>query len=56
LPLSPDETKAFLITDKELIPLMDPKIRLLDDKLIHPFNELSEMYDRMRDLQWEQHD
>jgi hypothetical protein len=28
-------------------------VKLLNDKLIHPFNALSETYERMRDIQWE---
>ena len=53
LPISPEEVKAYFITDTEEISLMDPTIYLLDDKLIHPFNSLSKLYDQMRDIQWE---
>jgi predicted ATP-binding protein involved in virulence len=54
LPLAPEEVTAFFITDDEEIDLMDAEIQLLDDKLIHPFNAISEVYERMRDIQWEQ--
>jgi predicted ATP-binding protein involved in virulence len=52
-PLSPKEVTAYFITDSGEYSLMDSEIQLLDDKLIHPFNKLSELYDRMRDIQWE---
>jgi predicted ATP-binding protein involved in virulence len=53
LPLAPEEVSAFLFTDDEELDLMDTEIQLLDDKLIHPFNAISEVYERMRDIQWE---
>lgn len=58
LPLSHNDVSAYSITDTSANSLMDAEIQLLDDQLIHPFNSLSELYDRMRDIQWEnqQHD
>lgn len=58
LPLSPQEVTAWSISVNELVSLMDPDIQLLDDQLIHSFNKLTGIYERMRDLQWEnqQHD
>ena len=53
LPLPSNEVEAWYFTAKEEINLMDSEINLLDDKLIHPFNALSELYNRMRDIQWE---
>jgi predicted ATP-binding protein involved in virulence len=56
--IAPQDVKAYYITDTAEISLLDTEMQLLDDKLIHPFNKLSELYDRMRDVQWEnqQHD
>lgn len=51
--LSPDDVVAYHITGNEEEPLMDQELKLLDDKLIHPFNSLAGLYDRMRDIQWE---
>ena len=52
LPISPTEVSAYFISDSTEVSLMDPEIHLLDDKLIHPFNAISKLYDRMRDIQW----
>lgn len=58
LPLSPEDVTAWSITVNDKVSLMDPDIQLLDDKLIHSFNKLTGIYERMRDMQWEnqQHD
>jgi predicted ATP-binding protein involved in virulence len=53
IPLNHQEVKAYFIKKNEEIPLLDPEIFLIDDQLIHPFNELSKVYDKMRDIQWE---
>jgi len=53
IPLSPNEVAAYFINDKDEINLMDPEIQLLDDKLIHPFNAISQVFEKMRDIQWE---
>jgi len=52
-PISPKDVKAYFIGEKKETPLLDKEIQLLDDKLIHPFNSIAKVYDRMRDLQWE---
>ena len=54
VPLSPECVTAYLVTSNEAIDLMDPELKLIDDKLIHPFNAISELYERMRDIQWEE--
>ena len=51
--IAPQDVTAYYITDTAAISLLDTEMQLLDDKLIHPFNKLSELYDRMRDVQWE---
>lgn len=56
LPLSPGETRAYMLTSMEIVSLIDEHIQLVDDKLLHPYNKISELYDRMRDLEWEHHD
>lgn len=53
IPLSAKEVAAYFITNEEEINLMDAEVQLLDDKLIHPFNAISEVYEKMRDIQWE---
>ncbi len=53
LPLSPSEVAAWYMTGNEVISLLDTELNLLDDRLIHPFNNLTKIYDKMRDIQWE---
>jgi len=53
LPIAPEEVAAYYLTDEEEINLMDPELNLLDDKLVHPFNALAELYESMRDIQWD---
>ncbi len=52
-PLNHQHTKAYFIGKDNETSLIDPEIRLIDDQLIYPFNELSRVYDLMRDVQWE---
>ncbi|MEX2564876.1 MAG: AAA family ATPase [Cyclobacteriaceae bacterium] len=52
-PLNPKMSKAYFVKKNTEVSLLDPEINLIDDQLIHPFNELSRVYDRMRDIQWE---
>ena len=51
-PLSPMDLEAYYMTQTNLINLLDEEIELIDDRLIHPFNAISEVYERMRDIQW----
>lgn len=53
LPLSHTQVAAYYLNGEGEINLMDEEVKLLDDKLIHPFNALTETYERMRDIQWE---
>jgi predicted ATP-binding protein involved in virulence len=53
LPLSHTQVVAYYLKGDKVENLMDKNIKLLDDILIHPFNALSETYERMRDIQWE---
>lgn len=53
LPLSYNQVAAYYLHTDELVDLMDDEIKLLDDKLIHPFNAIAEIYECMRDIQWE---
>ena len=53
-PIAPDDLKAYYMTKDELIPVLDTELNLIDDKLIHPYNSITAMYEKMRDIQWEQ--
>ena len=49
----PSEVKAYYIAADRRESLMDENVQLLDDRLLDPFNKLSELYNLMRDIQWE---
>lgn len=53
-PISPEELQAYYLTNEELIPVLDTELNLIDDKLIHPYNSITAMYEKMRDIQWAQ--
>ena len=53
VPLDPADTSAYFMQGKEGIePLMDTELGLLDDRLIEPFNQMTMLFDRMRDIEW----
>lgn len=52
-PIAPSDVRAYFIQENKETNLMDSEIQLLDDQLIHPFNSIAKIYDRMRDIQWE---
>lgn len=53
-PLSPDDVTAYLLENAATTDIMDRDLGLVDDKLITHFNEINMLYDRMRDLEWEE--
>lgn len=54
MPLSHTDVEAYYFDKDELINIKDEEVKLIDDKLIDPFNKISELYERMRDIQWEE--
>jgi predicted ATP-binding protein involved in virulence len=52
--ISPDDLRAYYLTNEVLVPVLDTELNLIDDKLIHPYNSITAMYEKMRDIQWEQ--
>jgi len=53
LPLSPDDVTAYLTTTDGKQDLLDAELGLLDDRLLQYFNDLTRLYDKMRDIEWE---
>jgi predicted ATP-binding protein involved in virulence len=53
-PLSPSALEAYYLTYDEITPMLDRELNLIDDKLIHPYNSIAAMFEKMRDIQWEQ--
>jgi predicted ATP-binding protein involved in virulence len=54
-PLDPKDTTVYQITHDSQIDLMDREEGLTADTLIDNFNNVSHLYDLMRDLEWEAH-
>jgi predicted ATP-binding protein involved in virulence len=52
-PLDPNKVKAYFINADTATTLMDSEIQLINDELIHSFNDISSVYDYLRDLEWE---
>ena len=52
--LNASEISAYLMTDRGEESLMHPELGLLDDKLLVNFNTIGQLYDQMRDIEWEQ--
>jgi predicted ATP-binding protein involved in virulence len=52
-PLDPNDTAVYQITCDSQIDLMDREEGLTADTLIDNFNDVSHLYDLMRDLEWE---
>lgn len=52
-PLDPNDTAVYQITRDTHIDLMDREEGLTADTLIDNFNDVSRLYDLMRDLEWE---
>jgi predicted ATP-binding protein involved in virulence len=51
--LNPNETEAYVMTEEGELSLMDSELHLLNDKLLENFNTMNQLYDKMRDIEWE---
>lgn len=51
-PLNPDDAAVYQITEDKQVPLMDREEGLTADTLIDHFNQVSHLFDLMRDLEW----
>jgi predicted ATP-binding protein involved in virulence len=51
-PLNPDDAAIYQITQDKQVPLMDREEGLTADTLIDHFNQVSHLFDLMRDLEW----
>lgn len=52
-PLSPRNTMAYFLNKEGLKNIFDSKVGLIDDKLLQSFNDTNMLYDKMRDIEWE---
>ncbi|WP_420194214.1 AAA family ATPase [Marinobacter sp. GH_1] len=56
LPLSLSDVRAYRMENSEKYPLIDDETGLVDNTLLPHFNQINRLYDRMRDLEWNQKD
>ncbi len=54
VPIAAADVAAYVLTATGEQSLLNTELGLLDDTLLNYFNELTQVYDRMRDLEWEQ--
>ena len=52
-PLNPADVSAYFLNPDEAQPLLDHSLGLLDDRLLENFNNISKLYEQMRNLEWE---
>jgi predicted ATP-dependent endonuclease of OLD family len=52
VPLDPNKTKAYLLENSKLVNILDNELGLIDDKLLENFNEINFLYEKMRDIEW----
>jgi predicted ATP-binding protein involved in virulence len=53
MPFSRDMVKAFVLENSEVTGILDEQSGLIDDRLLHVFNDINMLYDKMRDIEWE---
>ncbi len=53
VPLNPKKISAYLLENNSLIDILDKELELLDDKLLHNFNDINALYEKMRDIEWD---
>lgn len=53
LAINPDDVEAYYFVNNQITNMKDPDLLLFDNNLINSFNAISELYDSMRDIQWE---
>lgn len=51
--LIPKNVSAYYLSKDSLTNILDSKVGLIDDKLLHSFNDINILYDKMRDIEWE---
>ena len=55
-PLNPEDVKAYLLEDEKITSLINKEFGLIDDKLLNEFNKISLIYEKMRDIEWEENE
>lgn len=52
-PINPNNLSGYLFEDNDIKSILDKEIGLLDDNLLNSFNSLNNIYDKMRDIEWD---
>lgn len=53
VPLAPKDITAYLLEDNNITSILNKKYGLLDDKFLEQFNNINKIYDKMRDIEWD---
>ena len=51
--LSPKNLMAYLLENNDIVSILNNKLGLLDDRFLQEFNNINTLYDKMRDIEWE---
>ena len=52
-PINPNQVGGYLFEDNTIKNILDEETNLIDDKLLNSFNTINDIYDDMRDVEWE---
>ena len=52
-PLNSKNISAYLLDKEKISDILNSNLGLIDDKLLSSFNEINTLYDKMRDIEWE---
>ena len=52
-PLNSKNISAYLLGKEKISDILNSNLGLIDDKLLSSFNEINTLYDKMRDIEWE---
>lgn len=52
-PINPNRVSTYLFEDHTIKNILDKDINLIDDKLLNSFNDINNVYDNMRDIEWD---
>ena len=52
-PLNSKNISAYLLGKEKISDILNSNLGLIDDRLLSSFNEINTLYDKMRDIEWE---
>lgn len=52
-PLNSKNISAYLLDKEKISDILNSNLGLIDDRLLSSFNEINTLYDKMRDIEWE---